>query len=149
MTINISFAALFVYLVLGCSSKNDSTDTNTDTDDTHTTTNSTECDFHLPEVGSTWTSDTGDVSTSDTGMIDLGELSEEGLIAHWPLNGDWSDIVGGYDLTPLRAGGFSSADYAFGGDNQAYGPGWEASQELTGRQPRTESELNSSLWGMP
>jgi hypothetical protein len=29
------------------------------------------------------------------------------------------------------------------------GQGWEASSELIGRQPRSEAELNSSLWGMP
>jgi endoglucanase len=66
-------------------------------------------------------SDTGTPEDTDTGEP-LPTLDTTSLIAHWSLDGDWRDAVGGYDLTPLEAGGFSDSDAVRGGSNQAYGP---------------------------
>ncbi len=49
-------------------------------------------------------------------------ISEEGLIAYWPLDGSWADHLGVHHLQPFREGGFSQAEYIRGPTNQAYGP---------------------------
>ncbi len=103
-----------------------SPETSSPTSDPQKTTQQTEtttedCEITFPELKNVDTgtppADTGE-STEPT----EGELSTTGLVAHWALDGDWSDAVGGYDMTATRSGGFSTADYARGGHNQAYGP---------------------------
>ncbi|MFH1468057.1 MAG: glycoside hydrolase family 9 protein [Pseudomonadota bacterium] len=74
------------------------------------------CDPEFPELPGE-ESDTG-----DTGAPDLPEVDPTGLVAFWPLDGDWDDALGDLDLTPFREGGFSAADVAAPGANQAYGP---------------------------
>ncbi len=66
--------------------------------------------------------DTGDPVVDDSGDPELPEIDEAGLIAHWPLDFDWTDRIGGYTLSALEAGGFSTSDVARSGANAAYGP---------------------------
>lgn len=66
--------------------------------------------------------DSGGDTDTDTA---LPELDRTGLVAEWPLDGDWTDAVGDLDLVPERTGGFTDADVAEVG--QAYGPTGETS----------------------
>lgn len=50
------------------------------------------------------------------------DVAPADLVAWWPLDGDWSDVVGGHDLVPVGSGGFEGADVALPTGNVAYGP---------------------------
>lgn len=59
----------------------------------------------------------------DTGADEpLPDVDPTDLVAHWPLDGDWIDVIGRHDLAPVRAGGFNPADVALAEGNVAYGP---------------------------
>ncbi len=50
-------------------------------------------------------------------------IATDRLAAYYPLDGDFRDASGhGRDLTPVRDGGFSVADYPRGDENVCYGP---------------------------
>ena len=76
-------------------------------------------------------------------------ISEEGLIAYWPLDGSWADHLGVHHLQPFREGGFSQAEYIRGPTNQAYGPtGFsEDNGAEAARGGRTRSSSSPSTGG--
>ncbi|CAK0770611.1 hypothetical protein CCP3SC5AM1_60008 [Gammaproteobacteria bacterium] len=49
-------------------------------------------------------------------------IGTAGLAGYWPLENDWHDAMGGHDLMPTAAGGFSPAPYVGGTTDLGYGP---------------------------
>ena len=80
------------------------------------------------------------------------ELDTTGLVAHWPLDGDWDDAWGSNHLVPFRAGGFEAADVPRPGGNLAYGPTGEAADngaqriELTSLDTSAGATLEGWYW---
>lgn len=56
------------------------------------------------------------------GTDPLPDVDPVDLVTRWPLDGDFSDTVGGHNLTPVSSGGFSPSDVALPKGNVAYGP---------------------------
>jgi endoglucanase len=139
----LSFLSIFLFSLFSCggsgSEKDATDDTGSCVPNEDSGENTDACEINFPDLKEPEDTDTG---TEET---DLPELSTDDLIAHWPLDGNWKDTWGGYDLEPLRQGGFDGADYARGGSNQSYGPTGEAQDNGAFASDFTEMDIRNGV----
>ncbi|MCB9641587.1 MAG: glycoside hydrolase family 9 protein [Myxococcales bacterium] len=79
-------------------------------------------------------------------------ISAQGLEAYWTLDQTWDDATGQHTMVPQRAGGFQADLFTRAGENYAYGPTGEGSQNgaqaasFTTIQNHTGITLEGWVW---